>query len=723
MTNTRHIFITSLLSILLGALLFPSFSSAATIQAQHRPWAQQSGLVGYWSFDGKDTINNFSDKSGNGYHCKLEGGSTSTLKVIGRSGQAALFNGSNQRLNCTDIAALAGQSQLTISAWMKRRATNSIVDVMQYDALGSGVGIEYWSNGNVVFQVNADSNGMGEYALNDTEWHFVTLVFDGTLTGDSNRLKGYIDGAPVTLSFTFPSVPATTPDIGYPFYIGHDGSSAFSDGSVDEVRVYNRALSANEVKALYNSSGSQISNSHTAVKSGLIGHWTFDGSDITDKVYDKSGQGNHGYVVGVATSSVKVGGSVGQGLRIQPGNYVLVRDAESLRTSNFTVSSWVKFDALPSGSNWAMFLARTSGGGNQTYQLDYNMSLGGWWHSAYDPNWSADYVQYTNTPELGVWYHLVATYENTGKDYRLYLNGVEVGQNTVSGSPDVSSGGELRIGSDATNALGNQMNGTLDDIRIYNRALSAAEVRLMYKEGVGTTIGKNQANKAKDGLVGYWSFNGPDVSGTTAYDRSASANNGSIRNGTFPVAGKVGQAFDFTESRDNDVNIANGTPYMLPQKTISVWIKPRTTGGSGFGSIVHLTQNSADGWNLSLCDNNGSECPGSPNTLEFFQYFTGNNACWSAGANVVKMNEWSHVAVTYDNTSLTNDPTMYLNGVPISSTKYCTPTGVADEGTSPTTYIGSFSGSFNFDGGIDEVRIYNRILSADEIKQLYNLGK
>src|SRR3989344_4561342 len=53
----------------------------------------------------------------------------------------------------------------------------------------------------------------------------------------------------------------------------------------------------------------------STLNSGLVGYWTFDGADVTDKVYDKSGQGNHGYFYGGATTTAKVKGKIGQALK------------------------------------------------------------------------------------------------------------------------------------------------------------------------------------------------------------------------------------------------------------------------------------------------------------------------------------------------------------------------------------------------------------------------
>jgi Concanavalin A-like lectin/glucanases superfamily len=97
------------------------------------------------------------------------------------------------------------------------------------------------------------------------------------------------------------------------------------DGRLDDVRVYNRALSATDVANLYagGSIGATRENASSAnltmgttlgPANGLVGHWTFDGADVTDKVYDRSGQGNNGYWNGSATSSAKTIGKLGQAL-------------------------------------------------------------------------------------------------------------------------------------------------------------------------------------------------------------------------------------------------------------------------------------------------------------------------------------------------------------------------------------------------------------------------
>jgi len=73
-------------------------------------------------------------------------------------------------------------------------------------------------------------------------------------------------------------------------------------------------------------------------------------------------------------------------------------------------------------------------------------------------------------------------------------------------------------------------NGTIDEVRIYDRALSQEEITRLYKMG-GSKVEASQTSKLTDGLVGSWSFDDPDIYGTTVVDRSGQGNNGTITNG------------------------------------------------------------------------------------------------------------------------------------------------------------------------------------------------
>jgi len=176
-----------------------------------------------------------------------------------------------------------------------------------------------------------------------------------------------------------------------------------------------------------------------------------------------------------------------------------------------------------------------------------------------------------------------------------------------------------------------------------------------------------------DGLVGYWSFNSPDMAGVTAYDRSGQGNNGTLTNGPVRAIGKIGQALDFDGSNDY-VDIGAGPSSV---NSVSFWVYPKTT-------------------------------------TEYFVNLTGTtDYIWSDAGTITA-------------TGITS-PTIYVNGI-VSSTLVANQwqhvavvTNTAENASNLD--IGRTQDLNNLEGLIDDVRVYNRALSPDEIRRLYNMGR
>src|SRR3989344_4181705 len=144
------------------------------------------------------------------------------------------------------------------------------------------------------------------------------------------------------------------------------------------------------------------------------------------------------------------------------------------------------------------------------------------------------------------------------------------------------------FGSDSTNnvigiyeqTLSYPFNGLIDDVRVYNRALTEAEIKQLYK--AGSSFHPNATNKStiRDGLVGHWSFDGADMGTTSARDASGNANTGWLINGAKKAIGKIGQGLSFDGSNDNvnvgDINATDGATYL----TVSAWGKQNKSGNS-----------------------------------------------------------------------------------------------------------------------------------------------
>jgi len=164
-----------------------------------------------------------------------------------------LFDGVDEYVGFGDITAMNGATTLTMSAWIKRDASNARVAIQKDLDASNRLGINVYDDGNIYVSVaEGASYSGGSFASNDTNWHHVALVFDGSGTGNAGRLKGYLDGVEQTLVF-IGTVPAATDDNSAAFIIGHDvTNNKWTDGTVDEVAIWNSALSAAQVLAIYN---------------------------------------------------------------------------------------------------------------------------------------------------------------------------------------------------------------------------------------------------------------------------------------------------------------------------------------------------------------------------------------------------------------------------------------------------------------------------------------
>jgi hypothetical protein len=168
-------------------------------------------------------------------------------------GKLALdFDGVNDYVEFA-ISAIANRTQLTVSFWGRPRTTASRLELNQATNSTARGGYGFAEDGNA-YLVPASVNDYGFCnwsTLGVSQFiHFVG-VFDGIRSGNAQRAKIYLNGTERTLSFvgTIPSVTGTFTE---PMRLGaRVGLTSFSDGQVDDIRIYNRALTATEVSQLW----------------------------------------------------------------------------------------------------------------------------------------------------------------------------------------------------------------------------------------------------------------------------------------------------------------------------------------------------------------------------------------------------------------------------------------------------------------------------------------
>lgn len=206
---------------------------------------------------------------------------------------------------------------------------------------------------------------------------------------------------------------------------------------------------------------------------GLVAAYAFEeGAGTT--VADASGTGNSGTITGASWTTA---GRFGKALSFNGStNWVTINDAPSLDlTSGMTLEAWVKPAAL---SSWRQVILKEIPNGlayslyahNNAPQPAATINVGGSDQSAVG----------TSALPLDTWTHLAATYD--GSTLRLFVNGAQAQAVSVSGTL-ITSNAPLRIAGNAV--WGEHFSGVIDEVRVYNRALSASEIQSDMNAAVG----------------------------------------------------------------------------------------------------------------------------------------------------------------------------------------------------------------------------------------------
>jgi len=221
--------------------------------------------------------------------------------------------------------------------------------------------------------------------------------------------------------------------------------------------------------------------------SGLVGYWRFD-EGVGVVVDDSSTENNHGTL---KNGPLWVDGKDGKALSFDGSDdYVEIPDAESLRLQEFTLSGWIYMTERPyqhsSDPHVAMINKLNFSGPVKGYKLDFEyptsinddlvIAIGDGDHQVF-------LLEYNSIDDLMLnqWHHLVGTYD--GIAAKLYIDGE---LKAISGPKNytiVNDDTPLGIGQEITGASGH-FSGLIDNVGIYNRALSLEEVQMLYKHGL-----------------------------------------------------------------------------------------------------------------------------------------------------------------------------------------------------------------------------------------------
>lgn len=199
---------------------------------------------------------------------------------------------------------------------------------------------------------------------------------------------------------------------------------------------------------------------------GLVGHWSLDERE-GDFALDSSRNGLHGQVLGAKHVTGKHGGA----LQFDPRSAVEVANHPLLEiTADITIAAWVFKDSANDARRWDAILSKSPG--KWDYELLTSKSKSDEL-AFYSKSGKPDEVYSARPLAVGRWQHVAVT--RRGDEVRFYLDGELVNTATMSGAfPKM--GGALQIGQDGAKTP-NGMVGRLDEVFLYSRALTDAEIR------------------------------------------------------------------------------------------------------------------------------------------------------------------------------------------------------------------------------------------------------
>ena len=240
--------------------------------------------------------------------------------------------------------------------------------------------------------------------------------------------------------------------------------------------------------------------------------------------------------------------------------------------------------------------------------------------------------------------------------------------------------------------------GILAGVIIVSTSSSISKANFAKAQAFSNTV----QNELLLNLVSEWTFDNPSNTGEDTWGN----NNGTVGATYVPKTDNrcvYGGCFDFNGT-NNYINCGKGNLNNINKMTFLAWIKPSSLGGGNYGRIFQKGSTLLHMGTAFYADKETTD------------------GVWSS--TLTPLGEWSFITFIYDNTSLANNPIFYINGSKSVVKLKTTPVGAVVDNSSSDFFIGnnSVNGSRSFHGLIDDVRIYNSILSTSQIKQEYIAG-
>lgn len=661
----------------------------------------------------------------------------------GKFGGAMQFDGVDDYINAGNSTSIQLTSQGTLSAWVKFTNTALYPVILgnanfATDRNGYLLYANWQKTGDFYLQLN-DASGWiyiktdnGGY--NDNKWHHVVGTFDG------RYMNIYVDGerAANPVAQTRNAVSGL-----HNLTVGKDPANpaTYWNGFIDEVKIYNFALNVDEVKSLYNQSKSAVigqattANSSGTTVSGKKTEYCVPGDTATctppvlelkmdEKsgvvANDSSGNGNNGILFNADWQ----GAGCFQGAcillndsldNLLVGNSTLFNIVDNTMTVSlrFKISNNTQLDA------WNRKLLNF--GYQNGYYLSYRGDIDRICFSKYN---SSDILLCASNVGASdkEWHEVVGVGDVDGM--KIYFDGKMLASNSNSDNflAPLNEYGVL-LGCYGNTVCSNSLlewNGYIDDVRIYDYARTPAQIAWDYNHG--KPVAEWRFDECQNGTIHDESGNGlhgalsigatgVTATGTCAINENSFWYNG--RMGKNNSSGSFDGVSDYIEFGDIDM-VDN-----FEQMSSCLWVYHNTISNDDM-----MIQNwGAIPGGFTFWRDDVSGISGRTDVYRIsVQEISGNSGRIESDSGVSPLQRWTHVCFTY----IENNSTglrLYVNGEEVGDSPVDTNSMVDIDSGTGTLHIGrNYDNSGHFNGQIDDVKIWNYALTAEQVKGEYSGG-
>lgn len=401
--------------------------------------AAASGLLGHWKLDDASGTT-AADASGNGRNGTLTNGPSWTTGLLSGGLQ---FDGANDHVTVPG-GGIRSLGTFTLAAWIQPYTHR----LSRIAAVPDVYGLALMANGKIGYALAPQFGSVRESAssIEPNIWTHVALVYNGS------SVTLYINGS---VDSTVTGVSGNTANTANAFQIGGDPSAYFFNGKIDDVRLYGTALAAPAVSALAQ-----------AGLDGPIAYWKLDEGSGTS-VADASGNGKTLTLANGPTWSA----SPTAPLTFSNPYSLSFDGSNDYGSANVTIDNYPRITLAAwvyprnAGDNLRQILSNDDG----NFDRGISAHWSGRWH-ALTGNTAAD----TNAPiGYNSWAHVALVYSSANIEF--YLNGARVWQRG-SAATGYSGSAQLQMGRSAYSGGSSYFAGNIDDARVYDRVLTAAEI-------------------------------------------------------------------------------------------------------------------------------------------------------------------------------------------------------------------------------------------------------